>query len=177
MGRVVPILTFGVDELTPEVLRQAESVLAEKFFLKGVYAGDFKPPLMGARDGQLLADAMLYHLIKVKPPSAVAILGLTPYDIYSDGLNFVFGIATPAERAALVGYARLVSDDIKLFISRVRKEITHEMGHVFGLEHCTTPGCVMNFSNSLYEVDLKGEDFCPKCREKLNRKLKELGII
>jgi archaemetzincin len=175
--KVCPIVTFGTDEDTPTALEQANAVLEEKFYLKGVYAGDQKPPLMGARDGQLLADALLYHLIKIKPPEAVAILGITPYDIYSDGLNFVFGIATPLERAALVGYARLKTPDRALFISRLRKEITHEMGHAFGLEHCDTPGCVMNFSNSLLEVDMKGEDFCPKCRAKLERALRELGVI
>jgi len=175
--KVCPIVTFGTDGDTPTALEQAVAVLEEKFFLRGVYAGDQKPPLMGAREGQLLADALLYHLTKVKPPEAVAILGITPYDLYSDGLNFVFGIASPLGRAALVSYARLKTPDEMLFTSRLRKEITHEMGHAFGLEHCTTPGCVMNFSNSLLEVDMKSENFCPECRAKLERTLKELGVI
>ncbi len=175
--KICSVFTFGVDPLTGTVLTETERVLKEKFFLKMEYGGDFNPPLMGKRNGQFLADAMLFHLVKVKPPSAVAVLGLTPYDIYSDGLNFVFGIASPVYLSAVVSYHRLVSHDRELFRSRIRKEVTHEMGHVFGLEHCTTPGCVMNFSNSLFEVDLKGEDFCPVCRRKLNTKLKELGII
>ena len=173
----IPVITFGVDDYTPSVLSEAVSVLEEKFHLKASYGGDQQPPLMGARDGQLFGDALLYHLIKIKPPSAVAILGITPFDLYSDGLNFIFGIATPVYRAALVSYARLKTPDKPLFVSRLRKEITHEMGHAFGLEHCDTPGCVMNFSNSLAEVDLKGEDFCPKCRKKLEETLKELGVI
>lgn len=177
MEKVCLIATFGVDNLTSEVLNETNKVLEEKFFLKGEYIGDFNPPLMGIRDGQYLADAMLYHLLKIKPPSAEAILGITPYDIYSDNLNFVFGIATPVGRAAVVSYARLKTPDRELFLSRVRKEVTHEMGHVFGLKHCTIPGCVMNFSNSLYEVDLKSENFCPKCERKLKETLKELGII
>jgi archaemetzincin len=175
--RDIPILTFGVDEDSSTALVEAERVLKEKFFLRGLYAGDFPPPLIGGRDGQFLADAMLYHLAKVKPTGAVAVLGITPFDIYSDGLNFVFGVASPFQRAAVVSYARLKSSDRALFTSRVRKEITHEMGHVFGLKHCTYPGCVMNFSNSLMEVDLKGEDFCPSCRRKLNEELRRLGVI
>ncbi|NPB05361.1 MAG: archaemetzincin family Zn-dependent metalloprotease [Aquificae bacterium] len=171
------VYTFGVDGLTGTVLTETERVLREKFNLRLEYGGDLRPPLMGARDGQLLADALLYHLVKVKPPQAVAALGLTPHDLYSNGLNFVFGLASPLHGAAVVSYARLVDPDGDLFRSRVRKEVTHEMGHVFGLEHCPTPGCVMNFSNSLYEVDLKGEDFCPSCRKKLEKRLKELGIV
>ena len=171
------IATFGVDHLSGKVLSETAKVLKEKFYLIGEYIGDFSPPRLNMRQGQFFADAMLYHLTKIKPPEAVAILGITPYDIYSDGLYFVFGIASPYHRAAVVSYARLVDPDAFLFKSRVRKEVTHEMGHVFGLEHCTTPGCVMNFSNSLSEVDLKGEDFCPKCRKKLEENLKRLGVI
>ena len=170
-------ITFGVDELSGTVLTETEDVLQTKFFLKMEYGGEFKPPLMGKRDNQLLADGMLFHLSKVKPANAIAGLGITPFDIYSDGLNFVFGIASPVVRCAIVSYHRLISYNRELFISRVRKEVTHEMGHVFGLKHCTYPGCVMNFSNSLYEVDLKSEDFCPNCRKKLEKALKELGVL
>ncbi len=177
MEPVCVVATFGTDTLTGTVLEESSKVLKEKFFLRTEYGGDFAPPLMGKRDGQFLADALLFHLVRIKPFSAVAILGITPYDVYSEGLNFVFGLASSLHRAAVVSYARLISSDFDLFRSRVRKEITHEMGHVFGLEHCTVPGCVMNFSNSLYEVDLKGEDFCPNCKRKLERKLRELGII
>ena len=171
------IATYGVDDKTSTVLQQAVDVLKTKFYLRGEYFGNFNPPLMGVRDDQYYADAILIQLKNLKPPSAVALLGITPYDIYSDGLNFVFGIASPYYRVAVVSYDRLRTPIKELFISRVRKEITHEMGHVFGLEHCTTPGCVMNFSNSLYEVDLKSEDFCESCRRKLEKALRELGVI
>jgi len=177
MDKYCYTVTFGVDQFTGEVLTQAEDILSQKFFLSMVYGGDFKPPLIRARDGQLLADGMLYHLSKIRPFDAVAGLGITPLDIYSDGLNFVFGIASPLVRNSIVSYNRLLTSDKELFISRVRKEITHEMGHVFGLEHCSYPGCVMNFSNSVYEVDLKSENFCPSCRRKLLESLKNLGVI
>ncbi|MHA2244357.1 MAG: hypothetical protein ACXADY_05270 [Candidatus Hodarchaeales archaeon] len=50
----------------------------------------------------------------------------------------------------------------------LKKEITHELGHVFGLEHCTLP-CVMTFSNSVWEARLKSSTFCEKCLKQLER--------
>ncbi len=49
------------------------------------------------------------------------------------------------------------------FFERVKKELLHELGHTFGLGHCQDKGCIMSFSNSVLEVDLKGLGFCSKC--------------
>jgi hypothetical protein len=38
-----------------------------------------------------------------------------------------------------------------------------------GLEHCSNPICVMHFSNSLHDTDLKGWQFCPACQARLNQ--------
>jgi len=54
-----------------------------------------------------------------------------------------------------------------LFFERTFKELNHELGHTFGLLHCNSPRCVMNFSNSVLEVDQKSRFFCEKCQKKL----------
>jgi len=46
------------------------------------------------------------------------------------------------------------------------KEAVHELGHTYGLKHCPNPACVMHFSNSLHDTDLKGWKFCPNCQRK-----------
>jgi pyruvate-formate lyase-activating enzyme len=46
----------------------------------------------------------------------------------------------------------------------VLKEAIHELAHVFGLHHCDDWHCVMSFSNSLADADLKGHNFCSRCR-------------
>ena len=53
------------------------------------------------------------------------------------------------------------------FRARALKEAMHELGHTFGLGHCTDPGCVMWFSSSLAETDRKGAAYCPRCTQAL----------
>jgi archaemetzincin len=54
--------------------------------------------------------------------------------------------------------------DKNLFLLRCEKEAVHELGHSFGLAHCETYECVMHFSNSLEQVDLKPHMFCVGCQ-------------
>ena len=58
--------------------------------------------------------------------------------------------------------------DKNLFRERALKEAVHELGHTYGLGHCPDSTCVMHFSNSLPDTDLKGWKFCPDCQEKVN---------
>jgi len=51
--------------------------------------------------------------------------------------------------------------------ARAVKEAVHELGHTFGLDHCSDPRCVMHFSNMLADTDRKGREFCPSCRARL----------
>lgn len=95
-------------------------------------------------------------------------LGIIDRDIYADGMNFVFGEAELNGSRAIVSLYRLKGP--KLF-ERLVKEATHEIGHVLGLKHCKNRYCVMSFSNSIYEVDLKTSEFCETCRNKLGIRL------
>src|ERR687896_576052 len=104
------------------------------------------------------------------------ILGICNFDAYSSGLNFVFGQASLTGGVAAIYLPRLrqefygISADISIFIERVLKESTHEVGHAFGLNHCPKRSCVMHFSNSLIDTDCKAKDFCSICRNKLYQK-------
>lgn len=95
-------------------------------------------------------------------------------DLYTEGLNFVFGEAEIEGSLAIISLVRLREsfygrlEKREIFESRVKKEAVHELGHVFGLKHCTFPQCVMFFSNSLADTDRKGWEFCPRCRALLN---------
>lgn len=104
------------------------------------------------------------------------ILAIESVDLYAGNLNFVFGEADPSIGIAVVSTYRLRPEfygevpNPALFFSRLVKESVHELGHTFGLEHCSDNACVMHFSNSLLDTDLKGPDFCQRCTFKLKER-------
>jgi len=111
-------------------------------------------------------------------PALALVLGITDVDIYSAGLNFVFGSASTSKGVAVISLYRLNLesyghrldlDDEGLLLRRARKEAVHEVGHLLGLGHCPDPGCVMSFSNSIMDVDRKGEELCGRCRRLIRR--------
>ena len=109
---------------------------------------------------QFDADCLLAFVNAFKSTGIAALI--ISKDAYVSGLNFVFGVASKGFGAVISAY-RLENDTDFL-----NKEITHELGHVFGLKHCSLP-CVMTFSNSVWEARLKSSAFCEKCWEQLKR--------
>ena len=91
------------------------------------------------------------------------IIGVLNIDAYVPPLNFVFGVATPYNMVATIYLPQLKHfSSPEIFRERIYKEILHETGHLFGLEHCKIKKCVMSFSNSVYDVDMKTGKFCVK---------------
>ncbi|MDP2045270.1 MAG: archaemetzincin family Zn-dependent metalloprotease [Deltaproteobacteria bacterium] len=117
----------------------------------------------------------LAALAAARPPGDEFILGVTGVDLTVPGLNFVFGLADPGGRAAVISLARLYPEfygqprDPGRFKARAVTEAVHELGHLLGLGHCPDPVCVMAFSNSLADTDRKGPGFCLLCRKMLGK--------
>lgn len=110
---------------------------------------------------------------KVSTMSAGKVLGVTAADLYVPRLNFVFGEAYCPGKVAVISINRLRPEfyneppDIRLLLGRMSKEAVHELGHTFGLNHCSSSECVMYFSNSIVDTDAKGSAFCDRCLQNL----------
>ncbi|MBC7262984.1 MAG: archaemetzincin family Zn-dependent metalloprotease [Chloroflexi bacterium] len=124
------------------------------------------------RRGQYRVEPILDRL-RALPLESARVLGVVNVDLYTPGLNFIFGQATMGGRDALIALPRLrptfygLPDDPVLYHERVVKEAVHELGHTFGLPHCPDVLCVMHFSNTLSDTDTKGKEFCVHCRRRL----------
>ncbi len=143
------------------------------------YAGRLYPPPSAYNEarGQYLSDILLRLVERaIESYGYDAGLCIAGVDAYTPGLNFVFGQALLGRGAAIVYTPRLKPEfygqppNRRLYLERLLKEAMHELGHAFGLEHCMTPYCVMNFSNSIIEVDEKRPAYCRSCAGELARR-------
>jgi len=103
------------------------------------------------------ADIILKYLLQQKK-SDIA-LWVINKDLYCKDMNFVFGYAM-YYKGAVLSIHRLPTSDL------IEKETIHEVGHILGLEHCRNQ-CVMQFSNSLWEVKMKPSLLCESCKRKI----------
>lgn len=121
---------------------------------------------------QYLSDVFLSKLLAYKQLGNY-VLGITDVNLYTHGLNFVFGQADVTGGVSVISLHLLrqenfgLAADRDLLIERALKEAVHELGHNLGMGHCQDGSCVMHFSNSLIDTDIKNSYFCNNCRPKL----------
>ena len=104
--------------------------------------------------------------------------GLVDFDLYQEGLNFVFGLAIAARRCGCTSIHRShpsftgqqFASEVEAYnrvLFGVCKTMVHEIGHMFGMKHCTYYECGMNGSNSAEESKDRPIQFCAVCYRKL----------
>lgn len=172
---MISLIPMGkVDETSLEALRQGLArVLSQRSQIGDII--ELPQERWHQHRGQHLASLLLARLPS-PASSGDRVLGVVDVDIFAPGLNFVFGEADIAGKRGLISLKRLrqefygLPQDENLFRQRALKEAVHELGHTYGLGHCPDAACVMHFSNSLHDTDVKGWNFCPSCRKKMTEK-------
>jgi archaemetzincin len=131
--------------------------------------------------GQYHSTTILKFLQNIVPSDALRLLGIVDVDLFVPQLNFVFGEAAVHGKVCVISLTRLRPEyygrqlNRQLFVDRAVKEAIHELGHTFGLRHCSNPKCVMFFSNCIDDTDYKSAYFCHRCQGILS-KAKELPL-
>ena len=117
------------------------------------------------------------------PHDAFRVLGITEVDLAIPMLSFLFGQAQFDGPVALVSLCRLrqefygLSPQESLLRERVVKEALHELGHTFGLIHCSESSCAMSLATHVELVDAKEEKFCDRCGSHLVQRFSgEVGL-
>jgi archaemetzincin len=135
------------------------------------------PERMHEGHRQLDASAVLDRIHKELPHDAYCLIAVTLEDLWPGGeFSYVFGYARLHARVGVFSFARYHPDffgesfavDRKVVLQRALKVMSHELGHMFGLEHCIHLHCIMNGANHLSELDRAPLHLCPVCLRKLH---------
>ena len=121
------------------------------------------------------ANALLEAITGRAPEDAIKVMGIVRVDLYIPILTYIFGQARLNGRTGVASLYRLRNEhyglerDYDLLIERFSKVILHELGHSFGLIHCSNPICVMRSSTYVEDLDQKDKAYCHRCRAHLMR--------
>ena len=178
---IFKIKNFTYD-FSDEVKNHLTNVFPNTFCTESLVNSNILKEAYNPSRNQYYSTTLLYKLQAfAKNVKADKFLAVVDVDLYVPNLNFVFGEAQCPGRFAIISVYRLkqefygLTSDKALFISRVKKEAVHELGHTLGLLHCRKPTCVMFFSNSILDTDRKQDVFCPECNKKVLKILKEMS--
>lgn len=123
------------------------------------------------------ADRLLDFLVTQIPdtPATTRILGLTQVDISTTKPPHddwgIFGLGQMPGQSAVVSTFRLKKKarDAAQIENRLKNTALHEVGHTFGLDHCTEALCPMqDAEGSIANTDAANDAFGPLCTAALN---------
>ena len=169
--------------VAPNVMEWIENAAAEWFPLP-----IRRLPALAVPEGAYDAKRQQYQSVEIMklvaraaPRDASRILGVTDVDLAIPMLSFLFGQAQFDGPVAIVSLCRLHQEfyglpaQEKLLRERTVKETLHELGHTFGLVHCSAPNCAMSLATHIELVDSKSERYCARCGTQLVQRFTRNG--
>jgi archaemetzincin len=176
---VETLYLIPVGHVQHSLMEELVRPLEERFNLSCKINGEFQlPPESYDRKRDQYHSSLILRKLKDFPSKTHSVLklGITEQDLYVPGLNYVFGEANPVDGTAIISLQRLrkgflwLKASKKVFRRRMITEAVHELGHVYGVKHCSNPKCVMFFSNTITDTDRKSDKFCENCLPFLNKR-------
>lgn len=173
----ITIISFGL--LGQDILRAVSAEFFGKFSLpvvtrqEHIDLSEFYDPSRRQYNG----NHLLKKIYDDYSSDSCKTIGLFSVDLFIPILTYIFGQAYLNGRVGIASLYRLTNElygirkDDDLLLQRFNKEVIHELGHMFGLIHCTDPLCVMRSSTYVEDIDLKDSEFCRRCRTVLDNHL------
>eukprot|EP01084_Bolivina_argentea_P290267 498552_1 len=159
------------------------------------YKSSYGTQLLASGGRRGIIDGVLDPIIKHdKNKDLFILMGYTMYDLYKTGFGYLMGGASFEIGAGIFSFVRKLDKNIKnihsmtpserlAFFQASWKTLVHEMGHLFGIAHCTWFHCRMNGSTTAFgstDKQIVGKiplHFCPSCLQKLHwSRLNKLGV-
>ena len=178
------IVLVPIGDIEEKLLEKLQSELGIIFYPLQVIISNAIPIPKGAYNSkrrQYHSSAFLKAIRKCVNDKRSKFLGITSLDLFTNGLNFIFGQADIDGDVCIISTHRLRPEfykqlhNEKIFVKRATKEAVHEIGHSFALKHCSNPSCVMYFSNHILDTDRKRKNFCEKCQSRIMEKINSYG--
>lgn len=160
-----------IGSIPPQVLDWIESAANEWFPMPIRRLSAISIPA-GAYDekrAQYQSVELMKALSRSSPQEAGRVLGVTNVDLAIPMLSFLFGQAQFEGPVAIISLCRLNQEFYglpareNLLRERTVKEALHELGHTFGLVHCSDASCAMSLATHIELVDSKSEAYCARC--------------
>ncbi len=176
------LYVVAVGPVPPKPLEWIETAAAEWFPLPVTRLPALPMPerAYDPARGQYHSVEIMKAVARAAPPKTTRILDVTEVDLAIPVLTFLFGQAQLDGPVALLSLCRLRQEfyglpaDEALLRERAAKETLHELGHTFGLTHCSDMRCSMSLSTDIALVDAKGGRYCPRCGAHLVRRFAAL---
>jgi archaemetzincin len=172
----ITLVSFGYFD--DKFLRNVSEAVSHEFFIPvnlkegHLDLSEFYDPTRRQYNGAKL----LTEIDKIYSSDTAKTLGLFSVDLFIPILTYIFGQAFLNGRSGIASLYRFSNEyygmesDNKFILGRFKKEVIHELGHTFGLIHCSSPTCVMRSSTYVEDIDQKSSNICFKCREEISIK-------
>ncbi len=175
----------SVGYLPPRALEWIENAMAEWFPLpiRRLEGLEIPGTAYDEKRKQYQSVEIMKMLAQSAPRDAARVLGVTDVDLAIPMLSFLFGQAQFEGRVAVVSLCRLHQEfyglpaQENLLRERTVKEVLHELGHTFGLVHCSEPTCAMSLATHIELVDSKAEQYCARCGLRLVERFSREGGV